>query len=684
MHLLRRHPDEATTLPDGATIAVVGGGPAAAFFSVQMLRGARERGKEIQLLILEQKQKAHPVEAGGAASLEGCNHCAGGISPRLSDALRENDLELPERVIQGRPTQITVHGDWKSIELPVPQGREMLSVFRGSRPGRRPDRFTNFDSYLLERAVDEGAQLVNAEARSIWHADDGRPVISYRQPDHPEGVDEVLEVDLAVFAAGMNRSPGMDVAGDPLLAALAQVIPGFRPPRCRKAFIVEMETDKELRDAMRGEMHFVPYGSRDLHIELASLIPKGRWTTVVLLGKSVDRAPLSQYLDVVERFLDLPHMKRALPQQAGFHPVCVCHPNITVGAAHAGVGERVALIGDLAVSRLYKDGIYSAFLTSSALATCALERGIDRRSLELGYWPIVKRIDRDNRSGHVVFLLTHVVFSHPVLSRIVYQALLTERRTAPIASRRLGDVLWRIASGDDSYRRSLAGMFHPIAIWRVLVGGAIITMRNYVTERIFGLRWKGLGRYPTGVPRQDVEQRREDIIAALGVRPFGREPDIESMYSIRVRSDDAAILRQLEKFGDEEREYFTPRFIHVRQTAGVPNQVGSTIRYDVTPRWYSFSVVLEKVIRGRHMLYRALDGFSQGGILAFDIDRRGPASSVLTIYVAFDFPKPHNPLKRLVWWVFGLTFPSFVHDVLWNHALCKLKHLAEDEHAQVS
>jgi flavin-dependent dehydrogenase len=680
---VRRQEDQPAVLPDGATVAVVGGGPAAALFAVQVLRGARERGRQVHLFILEQKREVHPCEgAAPVTAWEGCNYCAGGISPRLTDALRENRLELPAGIVEGRTTQITVHGDWKSIELPVPEGRDMLSVFRGSRPGRRPDPYMNFDSYLLGRAVEEGAQVVDAEARGLRYAGSGKPVISYRSTGDAARADETVEADLAVFAAGVNRTPGMEVAADPLVEALSRVLPGFHPPRVRKALIVEMETEGELRDAMRGEMHFVPYGSRDLHIELASLIPKGRWTTVVLLGRSIDRAPLSQYLDVVERFLDVPHMKRALPQQAGFHPVCVCHPNMTVGAASNGVGDRIALIGDMAVSRLYKDGLYSAFLTSSALARCVLDRGIDRKSLEVGYWPTVRRIDRDNRSGHIVFLLTHIVFSRPVLSRFVYQALLTERKTEPDKSRRLADVLWRIASGDDSYGHSLAAMFHPAAVWRVVVGGGVVTARNYATERVFGLSWTGFGRYPTGVPKEDVERKRADIIAALGVRPFGREPDVERMYSIRIRSDETAILRQLDKFGGQEREYFTPRFIRVRRIAGAPNEVGSTIRYDVIPRWYSFGVALERMVVGRCLLYRALDGFPRGGILAFDIDRQEPTSSMLTIYVAFDFPKPKNALKRFSWWVFGLTFPGFVHDVLWNHALCKLKYLVETADAR--
>jgi len=29
------------------------------------------------------------------------------------------------------------------------------------------------------------------------------------------------------------------------------------------------------------------------------------------------------------------------------------------------------------------------------------------------------------------------------------------------------------------------------------------------------------------------------------------------------------------------------------------------------------------------------------------------------------------------WRLFKLLFPEFIHEVLWNHALCELKHSAE-------
>ncbi|MGO9114624.1 MAG: NAD(P)/FAD-dependent oxidoreductase [Thermoguttaceae bacterium] len=667
-------------LPDGAMIVVVGGGPAGAFFAIHALRQARKLGKKIEILILEKKKELNFYQpALPLVARDGCNYCAGGISPRLADALRESDLSLPNDIVEGSATAVTVHGDWKSVELPIPEGRKMLSVFRGSRPRDRPGRYTNFDSYLLSRATDEGAKIITAEVRDLHYAPNRKPRIGCLLATAAGSKEETIEADFVVLAGGVNQSPGMRVQSDRLFQAIAEVLPGFRPPQVRKALICEMQAEEDLLQYMQGEVHFAQYGSRELHIEMSSLIPKGRWVTVVLLGQSVDRAEPSQYLQIVESFLQLPHIRRLLPKRAQLKPVCLCHPNMTVGVAHNALGHRIALIGDMVVSRLYKDGIFAAFVTATSLADCIFQHGIDLPSLREHYWPSVWSFHVDNRFGRLVFLLSRLVFSHPVLSRIVYQALLTERKTKPKDKRPLANVLWRIASGDDSYHRILSAMLRPATAWLVLVGGVLATLRNYLTERLFGLDWADIGRYSTGVPMEHVEEKRREIDEVLGIPPFEQPPDIERMYSIRIKAEEATILRQLGKFGDADRQYFTPRMIRVHRTAGTANEPDSTIRYDVFPRWLSFSIVLEKVVASRYVLYRVCDGFPQGGILAFDIDRKRAGGGFLTIYVAFNFPRGKNMLTRLAWYLFKRVFPGFVHEVLWNQALCKFKHLAELE-----
>ncbi len=684
------------TLPDPATIVVVGGGPAGSFFAIRMLRTARRLGRSVEVIILEKKTEICFYQPVGFCTWEGCNYCAGGISPRLADTLRENGLELPSEVVEGRATEVIVHGDWKSIQLPIPEGREMLSVFRGSRPRQREGRFTNFDTFLLRTAADEGAQVISAEVTAARYSPAGRPIVSYRTAVGAS--EQTIEADFAVFTAGVNRRPGLAPAMDPLFQSLQDMIPGLRPPRVRQTVIVEMEAEdgRSLR-ALEGEVHFAQYGSKDLRIEMSSLIPKDKWITIVLVGKAVDRAGPAELPRIVQRFVELPHIQRLLPPDVRLRAACSCHPNMTIGAARRPFASRVALAGDMAVSRLYKDGLYSAFVTTAALVDCIVEKGIDGKSLGRWYAPVIDRFHADNRYGRAVFLLSSGVFAHPALSRVLYQALLTERKTRPHDRRRLAGVLWRTASGDDSYRSILLGMLHPASWWLIVTGGLLATIRNKLTEQFFGLDWTGVGRYPTGVPLEEVARKRRELFAVQGREPPARSPQMERMYSIRIRAEAEAIFRHLGAFGDPDREYFAPRFLRVHRTGGSPNQVGTTIRYDVPvlgrsdeaakpPRrrgLVSFAVRLERVVPGRYLLYRILDGFGRGGTFAFDVAPAKPGVSLLTIYVGFDFPQGRGSLGRLGWTLFRLVFPGYAHDVLWNHSLCRIKSLAEaDEGAK--
>jgi len=670
-----RQPDSRSVfLQDGATLAVVGGGPAGAFFAILAARKARALGKALDLVIIEKNSGAR--DSCPAHIIEGCNYCAGGISPNLFDILNQNGIHLPEEIIEGKAESVIVHGDWKSLELPVPKGRTMLSVFRGTRPQNRPSRYENFDAFLLDQAVNEGARLVCGEARDISYGTSGKPVVRYGEPSRPGGESKTIEADFVAVASGVNQTPGMNLATDPFFRALKGALPGFRPPQVRRALICEMQAEEEALRHLKGEVHFVQYGSRDLRIEMSSLIPKGRWITIVLLGPSVDAAQASDRLAIIERFLELPHIKRLIPRGARLKPACLCFPNMTVKRARGFLGDRVALVGDIVVSRLYKDGIFSAYTTAEALSDCILNEGIGRSALMRGYAPFIRRFDRDNRFGEVVFTLSRLTFSRPVLSRIVYQAVLTELKSKARKKRRLVNVLWKIAGGDDSYSKILWAMAQPAAIWTIFWGGALMTFRNALAERLFGLRWQGIGRYQTGVAMEDFEEKRQSFLRALEVSSLQR-PEFARMYSIRIKAGRARVLQELGRFGDGENGFFSTRRMVVRRVSGAANELGSTVLYDVSPRFLSFRMALEKIVGTRFLMYRVLDGFARKGIFVFGIDPIGEDACSLSIYVAFDFPRGTNAFPRSFWRLFRLFFPGFVHDVIWNHSLCRLKHLVE-------
>ncbi|MEJ2722927.1 MAG: hypothetical protein P8181_17580, partial [bacterium] len=382
-------------------------------------------------------------------------------------------------------------------------------------------------------------------------------------------------------------------------------------------------------------------------------------------------------MSIVREFMKLPHIKTLLPRNARLRPICVCNPNMTVGAARKAFAHRVALAGDAVVSRLYKDGILSAYQTSSELADCVIDVGLDRKSLETGYWPLIRKFRRDCWFGRHVFFLNRIGFSNPVLSRILYQAVLTERKTRPKHKRRVNHLLWNIASGDDTYENIFFSMFHPATIAQIATGGFLITVRNYLTERFFGLRWKGLQVYTTGVPKEVFEARRLEFLKALDDGEPMTPAQFESMYSIKIKAPREQIFHQLGKFGDSDRQYFHPRMLRVHRTVGAPNELGSIIRYDLPHRVLGFSILLEKVVDGRYLVYRVRDGFARGGVLVFVISPVREDVFLLSIYMRFSFIEPKGWIRKLGWHVFKAVFPGFMHDVVWNHSLCQLKRIVE-------
>jgi hypothetical protein len=352
---------------------------------------------------------------------------------------------------------------------------------------------------------------------------------------------------------------------------------------------------------------------------------------------------------------------------------------MVTGISRGAIGHRVAAIGDLATSRLYKDGIYSAYETSRALAETLLTQGTDEMALRRAYWPTVKAISQDNIYGHIVFLLHRITFRTPILSRIYYQALFTERRTKVRPERRLERTLWSIASGDAPYIDILRSMMHPMTAWSLMTGGLLVTMRNYLAELFFGLTWRGFARYTTGVYKELLDDKRRQFMSLItnSRTDSSRHQDFERMYTIKLRAPADRIFTELGRFGDEDRAYFRPRFVEVRRIRGEPNREGSLIRYKVTPRLLTFNLMLEHSEPGRHLVYRVLDGFARGGVMVFEVEALGRGQCGLSIYVTFDFPTGSGPLSRPLFSVLRLAFPAFVHDVIWNHSLCELKDCVE-------
>lgn len=325
-----------------------------------------------------------------------------------------------------------------------------------------------------------------------------------------------------------------------------------------------------------------------------------------------------------------------------------------------------------------KDGLFSAHATASLLAQTVLHDGIDKKALARGYGKAIKWLAADNRFGRMVFGISRVAFTRPLVSRIMYQAFATECKVRDERSRPLSVVLWKIASGTADYREVLREMCGYGVLRSILVGAAV-TLRNVAFEVLFGLKWGEYGRYPTVVLREKREVLKGDLASSLG-KELGESPDFERMYVIKIRGSEEEIGEELAKFGKPNARFVNLRFLDVRQVQGVPNQVGSVIRYRIPFVGLGAEMRLTKRVGFETLLYQVDERLVDHGKLIFNVAPTEDGNRRLSIYASFDYKKGKGFAGRVIWEGARWLFPGFVHDVVWNHALCTIKEEVERKH----
>jgi len=663
-------------LEDGATVAVVGGGPAGAFSAIHLLRAARNCSRELRVIVFESRCRASGKAAGSQAGpYTGCPLCAGGISPRLHDALAALGISLPPRIIQANISSITAQGNWKSVYLPVPPNRRMSSVFRGTLPFGQHFPEDCFDALLLRSAQEMGAELIGSRVIRAAYDGDGKVELSYQLGN----IERILKADFAIFAGGVKERSDRAHAHPTTMELFQALQPDYVPPRLRKALIFELESQDVSGMAEAGELHYVESSSAQLRLEMCSLLSKRGYITVSLIGKSVDEScSHQQNLNVIKDFLGQQQIRQVLPPQMQLKVRCICNPNLVVGTARMPFGERMAAVGDMATSRQYKDGILSAHNMAARIAHTVIADGVDGRSLAHGYGRLIDSIRKDNRYSTIIFVLYRWFFVNRLLSRIIYQAFVSEKKTRSESRRSFKRIFWAISSGDQSYQEIAWAMIRPGTLWLIFRGGFLVTVRNLLAEAFFGINWRGIARFPTAVSRDDLVARRSELLPTLTWGDGEADPpEFECIYSIRIRARPETVRGLLAQFGESGRPYLKPRWVKIFRTRGEPLQEGSVIQYRVFGGLISFSIEQQTSIREDLIPYKVKGGFADSGLFCFEVKQLPAGFTMLTVYLVFNYARGRTRAGRIFAWLFKRLFPEFIHDVLWNQAFCQLKQVAE-------
>ena len=98
-------------------------------------------------------------------------------------------------------------------------------------------------------------------------------------------------------------------------------------------------------------------------------------------------------------------------------------------------------------------------------------------------------------------------------------------------------------------------------------------------------------------------------------------------------------MEELAKFGQPEAKFVHPRFLDIRQIQGVPNQVGSVIRYRVPLVGLGSTLRLTKRVGLETLLYQVDERLVDHGKIIFNVAPTKDGNRRLSIYTAFDYKR---------------------------------------------
>ncbi len=410
-------------LNNGSQVCIVGGGPAGSFAAIHLLRLAQERGLDLSVLIFEPRDFTRPGQAS-------CKGCAGILSAELVCALGSYGLDLPQPVVQSELRAYVVHinGHVACIEQPNPQ-RRILSIYRGRGPGGQglqASALDSFDGYLLAEACVRGARHIRARVQSVeW---DQVPVVKTQDQD--------FRADLLVLATGVNRRC-------PLGPAF-----GYRSPQTSTMVQAEIP-----RPENWPEHKVAGFFGAPPELVFGAIVPKRRYLGVSLLWRGAVANAAAQFYQANQQALS--RFFPALPEN-----VCHCAPRIVVRPAQVYFGDHWVAVGDAAISRLYKDGIHSAFLTTQVAMQSVIEHGVARQAFEKNYAPFCQALAADNRYGKLMFALSSQVMRASILAQVFVGCIRAESKQS-LALRICSRLVWGMLTGDESYQDLFWLAFKP-------------------------------------------------------------------------------------------------------------------------------------------------------------------------------------------------------------------------------
>lgn len=429
--------NEYLPLSDGATVGVIGGGPAGSLFSYLVKNYSKSCGLDLNIVMLDGKSFFKE-------GCVGCNMCAGVISQTLDRKLSDVGIHMPGNVAQRYIRGYVLETKAGILHLEKKTRETITTVYRGRGPkGSSLEGMIGFDEFLMSQ-ISPLVDFVPEYVREI-ELKKGGVRLKTRSRE--------IEVDVAVVASGLNTK---------IIDKVNRLGFGYQPPKIYHAIQSEIPLDEKEIQFRFGD-YIYSYILGIPNIEFAAIIPKSGYLTVSLVGKVVKKEEMIN-------FLSHPRVLRRFPpgwevSVEDFKDYCHCSPKIPVTHSQNPYTDRFVVIGDANCARLFKNGLESAFITAELAARTIVSHGVSKRAFEEQFYTGCQELIRDNNIGRLLFKLNTLVSKNPILSGAQYSLALEEQlqENAP-----LNDILWDMMTGNDSYHNIFKRVWQHGLILRLL------------------------------------------------------------------------------------------------------------------------------------------------------------------------------------------------------------------------
>ncbi len=428
-------------LTDNSRIAIIGGGPAGSFFANDAIRQAKSLGINIQITIFNSKNFSQrgPI---------GCNMSAAVIAGSLHTKLTRDGIILPESIIRQEIKGYYFHTEEYGIELYKPDQTSkssIMAVYRGNGPLYSTHTENHsFDDFLLKHVIEQGATVISEPVLDInlsSNHDTPATLIYGKGGQHNK-----MEADLVVGAFGINSN---------MAYKIEQLDFGYTSPKTIRTCQMEIPLDPAfIKSSFKDNIQVFALGIEPFRF--ASMVPKGNYITVSLVGtRDLTSSDLIDFLSHPTVRKNLPH-NWEMPEK-----FCMCLPKIVLSHAKNPFTDRLVLVGDASISRIFKNGLESAYITSQLAVRAAFEYGISSEDFARHYYkPARKLLAMDNKLGSVILAISDFVTRQNwlVKARLSY---VEDKRGSWIANH-LNTLLWNMVTGDAPYHKILIQALNPL------------------------------------------------------------------------------------------------------------------------------------------------------------------------------------------------------------------------------